>query len=165
MFSNVKDIKKEIKTKILYDCSQTKGTYEIYTCFRREPAIFANLFIDTKRHQYYFELPEGDLADSKAVDFLVERLKENILDVIAEYSNKESLEYRTGKEESRKKLYGSTNKACDDKEMKGFIELFSENAKTLEEIKEEQEYNKNLSNYVKGNWPERKMLKYINEQR
>ena len=165
MFKNVNNIEKEIKTEILYECSQTKGIYEIYTYFKREPEIFANLFIDTKRHQYYFNLPEGDLADSKTVEFLVERLKENILDVIAEYSNEDSLEYRSGKEESRKKLYGATNKACDDREMKGFIELFSENAKTYEELKEEEEYNKNLSNYVKGNWPERKMLKYINDQR
>lgn len=80
-----------VKMNILFD----KGTYEVYTYLEDAPTTYANLFVDTKRHQYFIEKSEGKLSSKSGVEYLVEKLKDNFVSKIAECTNKESLSYRS----------------------------------------------------------------------
>lgn len=115
---NVENIEEMIDTKILFE----NGTYEIYTSFKGLPTTYANLFVDTKRHQYFIELSTGELSAESGVKFLVERLKDNFVNRIAECTNKESLIYRANPN-AINLLCGPT--ILDDRKvMKSIVELF-----------------------------------------
>lgn len=116
----VNDIENHVEMDIKFD----KGTYEIYLNFKEMPTTYANLFVDTKRHQYFIEKSEGEFSAETGVEYLVSFLRDNFVTKIAKCNDVESLEHRS-------KLY-TIDSLCgptlrDDRGiMDQIIELFPE---------------------------------------
>lgn len=115
MLKEVKNIENKIKTDILFE----NGTYEVYTCFKDLPTTYANLYVDTKRHQYFIETSEGELSAPSGVEFLVQRLRNEFVSKIAECTDKDSLVYRANPN-AINSLNGSTL-LCDNDIMKKYV--------------------------------------------
>ena len=109
-----------IKMEILFE----NGTYEIHTYFEAYPQTNATLMVDTKRHQYFITCSQGELSSKRGVKVLIDKLKTDFVDKIAEYTNKESLTYRSNPN-ARDLQCGSTN-YNDNEVMKNIITIFSE---------------------------------------
>ncbi len=92
----------KIEYKIIFD---ENGTYEIYAGFKNFPSTNVVLTVRTKDYSYYITESNGELSSKVGVEYLKDRLRKMFLNKIAEYSDSDSLAYRSG---AYNKSFGKT---------------------------------------------------------